>query len=183
MASNHNLYDHCYKYVKENNGLSYRIKTTQSDTIVAYLQSPRAAHCCSLMGWKLFLLINPTSTCFWTLLLRYFSKRNIQGLFSQHISTWDKSSLSHLQHSLEFSFVLEREWYSHQRVQPLLCGVFMGIVQPCILHPSLRKIQQDRHFPLLSLVNLCVTSRETSTAWETLPSGVSVVQTGPAALA
>lgn len=120
--------------------------------MASYLHIPWAARCCSQMGWKLFLLMKATSISLWTLLVRYLSERNNQKLFYQHISTQDKSSPSYPQHSLAFSFFSGREYYSHQKAQPLLA------------HPS-------RFFPIMPPINLCVTSSESSGAWAALPPG------------
>lgn len=68
---------------------------------------------------------------------------------------WDKSSLSHPLHSLEFSFILGRECYSHQKMQPLLLGICTRTGEHCIFHLSLRKIQQGRLFPILPPINFC----------------------------
>lgn len=124
------------------------------------------------MGWKLFLLIKPASICLWTLLVRYFSEKNIQRLFSQRISMQDKSSPSYPQHSLGFSVLSGREYYSHQKEQPLLARVFLGIFEQYLLHPFLFS-------PVLPPI-LCVTSSELSNAWAALLLGLNVVQPGSA---
>lgn len=69
--------------------------------------------------------------------MRYFSDRNIQKCFSQHCPIEDKSSPSCPQHSLGFSFVSGREICGHQKAQPLLVHIYMGIVEQYLLHFSL----------------------------------------------
>lgn len=90
--------------------------------------------------------------------MRYFSDRNIQKRFSQHLSVEDKPSPSCPQHSLGFSFVSGREYSGHQKAQPLLEHIYLGIVEQYVLQVSL-------FFPILPPVNLCVSSSEFSGIW------------------
>lgn len=88
-------------------------------------------------GLKALSFDKLTSICLCTLLVRYFSDRNIQKCFSQHCPIEDKSSPSCPQHSLGLSFVSGREICGHQKAQPLLVHISMGIVEQYILHFSI----------------------------------------------
>lgn len=84
-------------------------------------------------GLKALSFDKLTSIRLCTLLVRYFSHRNIQKCFSQHCPIEDKSSPSCPQHSLEFSFVSGREICAHQKAQPLLVDIYTGIVEQYVL--------------------------------------------------
>lgn len=104
--------------------------------------------------------------------MRYFSDRNIQKRFSQHLSVEDKPSPSCPQHSLGFSFVSGREYSGHQKAQPLLEHIYLGIVEQYVLQVSL-------FFPILPPVNLCGSSSEFSGIWAVLLQGFRMIQPGP----
>lgn len=106
-------------------------------------------------GLKALSFDKLTSICLCTLLVRYFSDRNIQKCFFQHLSMEDKPSPSCPQHSLGFSFVSGREYSGHQKAQPLLEHIYLGIVEQYVLQVSL-------FFPILPPVNLCGSSSEFS---------------------